>query len=148
VEICVDAKQRYNRAGVRFMLIRPTAVLFLTIIISAGCLAQSAPQPKQSQTSPSSKVDAAQADLRAVVARLNEDSETLLNLASPLVGSHDADNASSIVSAIQLAMTETGGASWLIEPSFRDVAIRRDAHTMVSFSRSKRKFRLTEIPDE
>jgi len=29
-----------------------------------------------------------------------------------------------------------------IEKSFRNVAIRRDGHTMVSFSRSKRKFRL------
>jgi hypothetical protein len=98
------------------MLMRPTAILLLAITISAGCLAQSAMQPRQPQTSPSGKVDAAQADLHTVVVGLNEDSDTLINLASPLVGTPDADNASSLVSTIQLAMTETAGASWLIEP--------------------------------
>jgi len=111
------------------MLIRPTAVLVLAIMISAGCMAQSATQPKQSQTSPSGKVDAAQADLHAVIVGLNEDSDTLINLASPLVGTPDADNASSMVSTIQLAMTETGAASWLIEP-YNKIACEQDREMM------------------
>ena len=111
------------------MLIRPAAVLVLTVLISAGCLAQSETQPKQSQTFPSGKVNAAEADLRAVVVGLNEDSDTLINLASPLVGSPDADNVTSMVGTIQLAMTEIGAASWLIEP-YNKIACDQDREMM------------------
>src|SRR5271166_5295656 len=98
------------------MLIRPAVVLLLAIMISAGCAAQSAPQSKQAQTFPSAKVDAAQADLHAVVVGLNEDNGTLIDVASPVVGTPDADKITSMVSTIQLAQMEIGGASWLIEP--------------------------------
>ena len=97
-----------------FMLIRLTSVLVLTVMISAGCMAQSAAQPKVSQTSPNGGVDAAQADLRAVIAGLHDDGNALNDIGSSLRGT-DADNAIALGDAIQLAMMETDAAFWFME---------------------------------
>ena len=109
------------------MLIRPI-VFALGVMISAGCMAQSRTQPKQSQTSPSGNLDAAQADLHAVVVGLTEDGGTLIDLASSL-GGVEQDNASSMVSIIELAATQTGSASWLIEP-YNKIACDQDREMM------------------
>ena len=104
----------YNRAGVRLMPRKPIAVFAFALVISAVCLAQSAAQPQQSQTA-GSKVDASQADLRSIVSGLSEDFDTLSNMASSLRGTEQS-NVLALVNTVQLAMTETGGAIWLIEP--------------------------------
>src|SRR5450759_914631 len=96
------------------MLIRFIAVLAIAIMMCVRCLAQSPAQPNQTHTA-SSKVDALSADLRVVVEGLSDDFGTLTDMESSLQGTEQS-NAFSLVDNIQLAMTETGGALWLIEP--------------------------------
>ena len=111
------------------MLLKPiTTVLAIAITISAECLAQSPAQPKQTQTA-SSKVDALLGDLRVIVEGLGDDSGTLNEMASSSLQSIERDNAISLVDAIQLAMTEVGGASWLIEP-YNKMGCDQDRETM------------------
>ena len=85
----------------------------LAMMTPAGCLGQSSAQPNQTQAA--TKVDALLVDLHAVTQGLGDDSGTLNDMASSLQGTEQS-NAISLIDNIQLAMTETGGALWLIEP--------------------------------
>lgn len=87
----------------------------LVVVLSVGCMGQSAPQAKQSQAPRTNKTDAVPADLRAVIVGLNEDVETLTQMA-PSLGGYEGNNASSTSAAIQVAQIAIGGASFLIEP--------------------------------
>ena len=109
------------------MPIKPIAVFAFAIVMSAGCLAQSPAQPNQTQTA-SSKVDALSADLRVVVEGLSDDFGTLTDMESSLQGAEQS-NAFSLGDNIQLAITEAGGALWLIEP-YTKMGCDQDRETM------------------